>query len=1005
MPRTIKTVLELSGEANYKKGLQSIDRALKAMSGELAAASAKFTENSASLKNVTNLSNAYKNQVEQQRVKVDSLKGAVDRSNTAYETAVQKYKDAVAASGENSKAALKAALAVDKAEKSLDSYKASLASAEKYLASSTKKMEEFASKNKNIAALGNAVDKIKEKIKSLSAVRNVTSAFDKLKGKASEIASKLEPVTSKLKKIKTGVDAVKGVFELAAKKAAAIKQKLEPAINVCKEVAKAAAKITFKTAEVGAKAVTTSVKTAAKAFKTYTTAVATAGVGIGAWAVKTGASFDAQMSTVASISGATGDELEALSAKAKEMGQTTSFSATESAQALEYMAMAGWNTTDMTNGLAGVINLAAASGEDLASVSDIVTDAMTAFGMSANQSEYFADVLAKTASSANTDVGMMGETFKYVAPLAGAMGYSIEDMSVAIGLMANAGIKGSMSGTSLKNIITNLADPTDDVATAMAELGISLENSDGTTKSFKETLSDLRSGFSGLTETQKAQYASTIAGKQGMSGLLALVNSSDADFDTLTKSIQECDGAAKKMSETKLDNLQGDLTLLKSNAEGVALSVSGKLNPALRFLVKAASGVITAFSERGIGGALTQVSTLVPKIVDTISQQLPTMITSFTTGFNSVVTSVLESIIAVLPVLINDVLPALIDGFNALIASLIEYLPEIIPLLLDGFVMLFSSMIDSVNLVLDQLIPMLPEIVTQISTTLIDNLPVILEGALQLFLGLIQSLDQVIEQLMPMLPQLITNLCDTLIAHIDEIVTAGFDLLIGLANGLVDCIPTLLTKVPEIINKLVGSLTEGDKLQQLIQAGIDLIVALAEGLPKAIPDIVLAIPKVTAAIIDELMKVDWLQVGIDILRGIGDGLVEGVGVIGGKVKEMASGLLDKVKGAFDINSPSRVFRDKVGIFLAQGVGVGFEEEMKKVSDDMNNAIPTSFNSVVNADATSFAKPKTSQNNGHFTGGTVSYIFENINIYGDKDYEDLGYRLERERQKAQLAMGV
>lgn len=280
--------------------------------------------------------------------------------------------------------------------------------------------------------------------------------------------------------------------------------------------------------------------------------------------ISAGMDFDSQMSTVAAISGATGEEFEILRAKAQEMGATTAFSATESAQAMEYMAMAGWKTTDITNGLAGVMNLAAASGEDLATTSDIVTDAMTAFGMSADQSTYFADVLAQTATNANTNVGMMGETFKYVAPLAGAMGYNIEDMSAAIGLMANAGIKGSQSGTSLRNIITNLASPTDKVAGAMDDLGISLTDSDGKTKSFGETLSDLRISFADLDEVQKTQYASAIAGKEGMSGLLALINSSDEDFDKLTDSIKNCTGASEKMAEIRLDNLEGDVTLFKS---------------------------------------------------------------------------------------------------------------------------------------------------------------------------------------------------------------------------------------------------------------------------------------------------------------------------------------------------------------------------------------------------------------------------------------------------------
>lgn len=314
--------------------------------------------------------------------------------------------------------------------------------------------------------------------------------------------------------------------------------------------------------------------------------------------ISAGMDFDSQMSTVAAISGATGEEFEILRAKAQEMGATTAFSATESAQAMEYMAMAGWKTTDITNGLAGVMNLAAASGEDLATTSDIVTDAMTAFGMSADQSTYFADVLAQTATNANTNVGMMGETFKYVAPLAGAMGYNIEDMSAAIGLMANAGIKGSQSGTSLRNIITNLASPTDTVAGAMDDLGISLTDSDGKTKSFGETLSDLRISFADLDEVQKTQYASAIAGKEGMSGLLALINSSDEDFDKLTDSIKNCTGASEKMAEIRLDNLEGDVTLFKSALEGAQIAISDKLTPVLRNLVKKATDAIPRIQKK-----------------------------------------------------------------------------------------------------------------------------------------------------------------------------------------------------------------------------------------------------------------------------------------------------------------------------------------------------------------------------------------------------------------------
>lgn len=421
--------------------------------------------------------------------------------------------------------------------------------------------------------------------------------------------------------------------------------------------------------------------------------------------ISAGMDFDSQMSTVAAISGATGEEFEILRAKAQEMGATTAFSATESAQAMEYMAMAGWKTTDITNGLAGVMNLAAASGEDLATTSDIVTDAMTAFGMSADQSTYFADVLAQTATNANTNVGMMGETFKYVAPLAGAMGYNIEDMSAAIGLMANAGIKGSQSGTSLRNIITNLASPTDTVAGAMDDLGISLTDSDGKTKSFGETLSDLRISFADLDEVQKTQYASAIAGKEGMSGLLALINSSDEDFDKLTDSIKNCTGASEKMAEIRLDNLEGDVTLFKSALEGAQIAISDKLTPVLRNLVKKATDWLPTVQDKllsaidvvmDIGKYLVdEFSPLFKDIVEVVGELIPPIMEIGRTALPVVVNLVkklapiLVDVLKVLTPILN-IIPSIIKALSPLI-DIIATVAKGVGIATAGFVAFFEQ--------------------------------------------------------------------------------------------------------------------------------------------------------------------------------------------------------------------------------------------------------------------------------------------------------------------------
>lgn len=318
---------------------------------------------------------------------------------------------------------------------------------------------------------------------------------------------------------------------------------------------------------------------------------------IGAAALKTTADFDAGMSEVKAISGATGTEFKQLETKAIQMGAKTKYSATEAASAFKYMAMAGWDTNDMLSGVSGVMNLAAASGEDLATTSDIVTDALTAFGLSAKDSSHFADILAQASSRSNTNVGLMGETFKYVAPVAGALGYSAEDCAVAIGLMANSGIKASQAGTALRSLFTRLAKPTDTVAAAMEKYNITLTDANGNMKPLSTLMSEMRDRFSGLSEAQKANLAATLAGQEGMSGLLAIVNSSDDDFKNLTDSINNADGASERMAKTMQDNLKGSFTIFKSTVESAAISIGKKLTPEVRKFVDTGTSLVKKFND------------------------------------------------------------------------------------------------------------------------------------------------------------------------------------------------------------------------------------------------------------------------------------------------------------------------------------------------------------------------------------------------------------------------
>lgn len=302
--------------------------------------------------------------------------------------------------------------------------------------------------------------------------------------------------------------------------------------------------------------------------------------------VNLGSNFTSSLSKVQAISGATMEDLQAIEDKARELGAATKYSATEVSDGFQYMAMAGWKTNDMLNGIEGVLNLAAASGEDLATTSDIVTDALTAFGMSASESGHFSDILASASSNANTNVSMMGETFKYAASIAGSLGYTAEDTALAIGLMANSGIKASQAGTSLRSIMSRIATNTGGARDALNGLGIETVNSDGSMRAFGEVINDLRTKFSGLSSEEQTNFAKTIAGQEALSGFLAIANSGDEDFLKLQTAINNCDGAAENMANTMQDNLEGDLTSMGSKVEELGFSIYDKLELPMRGAVQ-----------------------------------------------------------------------------------------------------------------------------------------------------------------------------------------------------------------------------------------------------------------------------------------------------------------------------------------------------------------------------------------------------------------------------------
>lgn len=495
-------------------------------------------------------------------------------------------------------------------------------------------------------------------------------------------------------------------------------------------------------------------------------------VAIGTAGVVAGANFEEAMSEVQAISGASGDELDKLKEKAEQMGATTKFSATESANAMYYMALAGWKTEDMLNGIEGVMNLAAASGEDLAMVSDIVTDGLTAMGYAASDSSKFADVFAKTVTNANTDVEGLGEAMQYTGSIAGALNLDLEDVSLALGLMANSGVKASQAGTSLRAILQRLSTNTGGARDVIEELGIEVFDSEGKMRDFGDVIADMRVKFADLTDEQKTTIAKTVAGTTAMSGFLAIVNSGDKDFNKLSTAINNSNGAAKEMADTMINNLKGDFTLIKSQLEGLGIQLSEILIPILRDVLKHVSNFLTWLSKLNpqikiiivaIAGLIAAIGPLLI-IFGTLAKSISNIILLYTTyiapmlsGISTAISGVVAPILVVIAVIALVVLAIkqlwetneefrnnVTDAINGFVETLQNFWTSIIEPILtvikdtissvwneslkplwDNFVIFVGSIItellklwESVKPVLDKIIEILGPIIITILTIL-----------------------------------------------------------------------------------------------------------------------------------------------------------------------------------------------------------------------------------------------------------------------------------------------
>lgn len=777
--------------------------------------------------------------------------------------------------------------------------------------------------------------------------------------------------------------------------------------------------------------------------KTLTVGLTAPILGAGAAAVKTTADFDKSMSQVKAVSGATGEDFDALRNKAREMGATTKFSASDAADAMNYMAMAGWKTNDMLGGISGIMDLAAASGEDLATTSDIVTDALTAFGKSADDSGHLADVMAAASSNANTNVSMLGESFKYVAPLAGAMKYSMEDTSLALGLMANAGIKASQGGTSLRTVLTNMAQPTDEVAKAMDDLGISLQNEDGSMKSLREVMVDLRNGFGDLKMSQedfeegigaldtalangeitqeeynaqvedwinktftaedalKAQTAAALAGKTGLSGLLAIVNASEEDFDKLANAVDNSEGAAHDMAETMQDNLAGQLDIIKSGLQELAISFGDIMMPAIRNFAKFVQNLVDRLNnlDEGqkriimrvalviaavgpllmvIGGVISGVAGLIKNFY-TISEA----ITKIKSGFALLqpaiasITAPVVAVVAAIGILIAafvtlwntneefrnkiiEIFGQVKESISNFISELTQRFEEIQPII-SGFIEFFKNIwLEFCNFIAPIFIDAF-SILSQLLQTIFDTIIGVLDIFIGIFTGDWDRVWNGAKQIFVSIWNFLVSTFNTIVARLASIVSS-------MVQSVTTFFGNLLSNIIRIIASILSSIATwavnmANKAREAGRNFLTNVVNFLSQLPGRLAQIISnIISRLTQwvsqmrqkgadgarslfnAVVNGLASLPskMMSIGREIVNGVWRGIQNARDHFFSNVKNFFSNLVSAAKGALGISSPSKVFEEEVG----ENIPPGAERGIKKAMPALIKDTIEDFNSMV-----------------------------------------------------------
>lgn len=661
---------------------------------------------------------------------------------------------------------------------------------------------------------------------------------------------------------------------------------------------------------------------------------------IGGAAVKVGKEFESSMSQVYATMGvdkssAEGQKtMETLEKAARDMGKSTAFSASEAAEGLNYLALAGYSADEAATALPYTLKLAGAGAMELGAASDMVTDAMAALNLEANETNLstFSDQLAKTATKTNTSVSQLGEAILTVGGTAANLAGGTSELNAALGILANVGIKGAEGGTKLRNMITSLQSPTDKAAGAMKELGLQVYDQQGNMRSLNDIFSDMNTAMAGMTNAEKDNLLSSMFNKRDLAAARAMMSGAGEEFANLQATIQDSAGATDQMYATQLDNLEGDISIFKSALSdlgiGIYENIGGGVRDAVQLGTECLGDLSAAFEEGGLAGMVGEVGNVLSKIIDYIMDLAPEvlgaaidlitnlisglnnsadkigsvvimLISQFMQGWKSAMPILLELasnlIIALADSLVTE-LPTMIDTFLSNISQVGDKILEILPHLLDAGVQLLMALAQGIVQALPQLIQIVSQILVGFFAAINTCLPQLLQAGIQILMALLQGLIQALPQIIQSVMQVINYFVMCVLQNLPIILSAGFQLLWALVNGIMNNLDMIISAAITLIGQLIAGLLQN--LPLLISCAIQLIVALAAGLIQAIPQLIAVIPQIIIAIVNAFTSTDWSGIGKDIINGIKDGL-----------NAMKDSLIDTAKNIW--NSIKSVFSKKV----------------------------------------------------------------------------------------------